>query len=378
MSKKKDYYEILGVNRSASPEEIKKAYRKVALKYHPDKNPNNSAAEEKFKEAAEAYEVLSNAEKRQRYDRFGPEGIPGGTGTGTKMTMEDIFSQFSDIFGGTPFGSFFGRGSQTTQRGTNLRIKLKLTLQEIAQGAEKKIKVKRYVTCNACRGNGAQNGTALSTCSTCQGTGEIRKVVNTMLGQMITATTCQTCQGSGQNILTRCNNCRGEGRLYKEKVLRIQVPAGVSQGMQLSMAGKGNMPPHGGIPGDLIIVVEEKEDDLLQREGKNLHYQLHISFVDAALGSDQEVPTLSGKAKIKLPPGTQSGKVFRLRNKGVQDINGSGLGDQLVHIQVWTPQKLTKEERTKLELLKSSPNFTPSPNKEDKSFFDRIKSFFDA
>lgn len=373
---KKDYYEILGVKRSASSEEIKKAYRKVALKYHPDKNPGNLAAEEKFKEAAEAYEVLNNAKKRQQYDRFGHEGVYGKTGRGPQMNTEDIFSHFSDIFGANPFESFFRGRSQTTQRGGDLRIKLKLTLQEIAQSVEKKIKVKRYTACNACGGNGAQNGTALSTCSTCKGTGQARRVASTMLGQVITATTCPTCQGVGQTILTPCSACRGEGRLYKEEVLNLKIPAGVRQGMQLSMTGKGNVPAQGGIPGDLIILIEEKEDDLLKREGTNIHYQLHISFIDAALGSDTEVPTLSGKVKIKLPPGTQSGKILRLRGKGIKDINGYGIGDQLIHVQVWTPPKLTKEEKETIESLRSSPNFVPNPSKQEKGFFEKFRSFF--
>lgn len=378
MAKKKDYYEILGVKRNASLEEIKKAYRKIALKYHPDKNPHNPTVEEKFKEAAAAYEVLGNSEKRQQYDQFGHEGVYSKAGRGPSMTMEDIFAQFGDIFGGTPFEGFFRGGGQTaTQRGTNLRIKLKLTLREIAQGVEKKIKVKRYAPCKACGGNGAHHGTALATCSNCSGTGQAHRVVaHTMLGKVMTTIACPTCQGTGQAIQTPCSTCSAEGRIYQEEVLNLKIPAGVSQGMQLSMAGKGNVPPHGGIPGDLIISIEEKEDDLLTREGNNLHYQLHISFIEAALGSDQEVPTLSNKAKIKLPPGTQSGKVLRLRGKGIKDIDGYSIGDQLIHVQVWTPQKLTNEEKAKLESLKSSPNFVPSPNKQAKSFFEKVKSFF--
>lgn len=374
MTEKKDYYEILDVERDASPEEIKKAYRKVALKYHPDKNPNNPAAEEKFKEAAEAYEVLSNAKKRQQYDRFGHEGVRDQAGRGPSMTMEDIFEQFSDILGGTPFGSFF-RGGQT-RKGANLRIKLKLTLQEVAQGTEKKIKVKRHVSCQACGGNGALHGTALAKCSNCQGAGQTHRVTSTILGQVMTTAICPICQGTGKTIQTPCGTCKGEGRLYHEEVLSLKIPAGVSQGMQLSMAGKGNAPAQGGMPGDLIISIEEKEDDLFAREGNNLHYQLYISFIDAALGSDQEVPTLSGKAKIKLTPGTQSGKVLRLRGQGIKDINGYSIGDQLIHVQVWIPQKLTKEERTKLESLKNAPNLAPSPKRQKKSFFEKVRGFF--
>ena len=374
MTKKRDYYEILDVKRTASPEEIKKAYRKVALKYHPDKNPNDPAAEEKFKEAAEAYEVLSKAEKRQQYDRFGHEGVRDQAGRGPSVNMDEIFEQFSDIFGGSPFGSFF-RGDQT-RKGTNLRIKLKLTLAEIAQGTEKKIKVKRHVPCKACGGNGALNGTALTQCSNCQGTGKAYRVAHNLFGQVMAVVPCSKCQGSGKIIQTPCSTCNGEGRVLHEEVLSLKIPAGVSQGMQLAMTGKGNAPPHGGIPGDLIILIEEKEDDLFTREGNNLHYHLYISFIDAALGNDQEVPTLSGKAKIKLPPGTQNGKVLRLRGKGIKDINDYTIGDQLVHIQVWVPQKLTKEEQTTLESLKDAPNFTPNAKKQKKSFFEKVRTFF--
>lgn len=374
MTKKRDYYEILDLERTASPEEIKKAYRKVAIKYHPDKNPDNPEAEEKFKEAAEAYEVLGNAEKRQQYDRFGHEGVRDQAGRGPSMNMEDIFEQFSDIFGGTPFGSFF-RGAQAS-KGTNLRIKLKLTLLEVAQGTEKKIKVNRHLLCKACGGNGSLHGTSLAQCSNCQGTGKTYRVAHSLLGQVMTVVPCSTCQGAGNIIQTPCSTCNGEGRVYQEEVLSLKIPAGVSQGMQLSMAGKGNAPPHGGTPGDLIILIEEKEDDLFTREGNNLHYHLYISFIDAALGNDQEVPTLSGKAKIKLPPGTQNGKVLRLRGKGIKDINDSTIGDQLVHIQIWVPQKLTKEEKTKLEALKNAPNFIPNPKKQKKSFFEKVKAFF--
>lgn len=374
MTKKRDYYEILDLERTASPEEIKKAYRKVAIKYHPDKNPDNPEAEEKFKEAAEAYEVLGNAEKRQQYDRFGHEGVRDQAGRGPSMNMEDIFEQFSDIFGGTPFGSFF-RGAQAS-KGTNLRIKLKLTLLEVAQGTEKKIKVNRHLLCKACGGNGSLHGTSLAQCSNCQGTGKTYRVAHSLLGQVMTVVPCSTCQGAGNIIQTPCSTCNGEGRVYQEEVLSLKIPAGVSQGMQLSMAGKGNAPPHGGTPGDLIILIEEKEDDLFTREGNNLHYHLYISFIDAALGNDQEVPTLSGKAKIKLPPGTQNGKVLRLRGKGIKDIKDYTIGDQLVHIQIWVPQKLTKEEKTKLEALKNAPNFIPNPKKQKKSFFEKVKAFF--
>ncbi len=378
---KRDYYEILGVSRNASPEEIKKAYRKTAIKFHPDKNPDNPEAEDQFKEAAEAYEVLGDAEKRQRYDQFGHDGVRGGAGGfgGGGISIDDFFSQFGDIFGGSgsPFESFFGGGRSSRQRrGSNLRIKLKLSLDEIAHGVEKKIKVKRYSTCDACGGNGAKNGTALRTCPTCNGTGQIRKVVNTMLGQMVSTNTCPNCNGEGKLVDQRCENCNGEGRILNEEVITVKIPEGVGEGMQLSMSGKGNVPKRGGVPGDLLIVIEEKEDEELKRDGTNIVYDLHISFMDAALGTSVEVPTIDGKVKIKIDSGTQSGKILRLRGKGIQDINGYGKGDQLIHVNIWTPKNLTSEEKRTLESLRESPNFQPQPGKGDKSFFERMKEFF--
>ncbi|MHA7877458.1 MAG: molecular chaperone DnaJ [Bacteroidota bacterium] len=373
---KRDYYEILGVARSASPEEIKKAYRKVALKYHPDKNPDNKAAEEKFKEAAEAYEVLSHAEMRQKYDRFGHDGVRGPEGRGPEVHMEDIFAQFSDIFGGGSFEGFFRQGQPRARKGTDLRIKLKLSLKEIANGIDKKIKIKRYVACDTCGGNGARDGTAITTCSVCQGTGQTRRVANTMLGQVMTTVPCSTCYGEGKTISAPCVICHGEGRLLTEEVIKLQIPAGVSSGMQLSMAGKGNVPTRGGIPGNLLILIEEMPDELLKREKNHVHYNLYISFIDAVLGSEAEVPTLTGKAKVKIPAGTQSGKVLRLRGKGIRDINSYSKGDQLVHVHVWTPQQLTKEEQETLTALQGAPNFAPKPSKKERSFFDRVRSFF--
>jgi molecular chaperone DnaJ len=300
---KRDYYEVLGVSKTASPDDIKKAYRKIAIKFHPDKNPDDPSAEDKFKEAAEAYEVLSNPDKKQRYDQFGHQGVNGG-GYGGGMNMEDIFSQFGDIFGGSgsPFESFFGGGAgggRRVRKGSNLRIKLKLDLQEIANGAEKKIKVKRHVTCDTCGGNGAKNGASLKTCTTCSGTGQQRKVVNTMLGQMVSTTTCGTCNGEGKIVTDRCDVCFGEGRVLQEEVIPIKIPAGVSEGMQLSMSGKGNVPPRGGVPGDLLIVVEEEEDPILKRDGQNIIYDLYVNFADAALGTTVEVPTIEGKVKSR-------------------------------------------------------------------------------
>jgi molecular chaperone DnaJ len=379
---KRDYYEILGVNKSASPEEIKKAYRKVAIKYHPDKNPGDKEAEDRFKEAAEAYEVLRDPQKRQRYDRFGHQGVEGGGfGAGGGMNMEDIFSRFEDIFGGGGgFGDFFGRGGSgggRVRKGSNLRIKLKLTLDEVANGTEKKIKVKRYVSCDECGGNGSKNGNSLKTCHTCSGTGQVRKVVNTMLGQMVSSSTCPTCDGEGQIVSSACGNCQGEGRIYKEEVIPIKIPAGVAEGVSLFMNGKGNFPKRGGVAGDLLIVIEEEAHEELKREGNNIHYDLYISFIDAALGTTVEVPTINGKVKIPIDAGTQSGKILRLRSKGIRDLNGYSTGDQLIHVNVWTPQKLSSEEKATLEKLRDANNFKPNPGKEDKNFFDRMREFFD-
>lgn len=379
---KRDYYEILGVSQNATPEEIKKAYRKTAIKYHPDKNPDNPEAEDKFKEAAEAYEVLSDGQKRERYDRLGHQGVGGSGGFGGgSMNMDDIFSQFGDIFGsGSPFESFFGGGGSARggrqRRGSNLRIKLKLTLDEVSHGVEKKIKVKRYISCDLCGGNGAKNGTALQACSTCNGSGQVRKVVNTMLGQMVSTNTCPTCNGEGKIVSQRCEKCQGEGRLMEEEVIPVQIPEGVGEGMQLSMSGKGNVPKRGGVPGDLLIVIEEVEDEDLKRDGSNIIYDLHLSFTDAVLGTSIEVPTVDGKVKIKIEPGTQSGKILRLRGKGIKDINGYGKGDQLIHINVWTPQNVSDEEKQILENWRDSANFQPQPGKSEKSFFERMKEFF--
>ncbi len=379
---KRDYYDILGVARNASADEIKKAYRKLAIKFHPDKNPGDKEAEEKFKEAAEAYEVLSNQEKRQRYDQFGHAGPAGGFGGGS-MNMEDIFSQFGDIFGGgSPFESFFGGGGQTrggrrVQRGSNLRIKVKLTLSEIANGVEKKIKVSKSVHCQTCDGTGARDKSSFHTCSTCGGSGAVRRVTNTILGQMQTTSTCPTCNGEGTQITSKCNVCHGDGVVRGEETISINIPAGVSEGMQLSMSGKGNAAPRGGIPGDLIILVEEVPHETLKREGNNIIFDLHISFVDAALGSSVEVPTIDGKAKIRIEPGTQGGKILRLKGKGVPEVNSYHRGDQLIYVNIWTPKALSREERDLLEKLAESPNFKPQPGKHEKSFFDRMKEYFE-
>ncbi len=384
---KRDYYEILEVSKSASADEIKKAYRKMAIKYHPDKNPGDKAAEEKFKEAAEAYEILSNPEKKQRYDQFGHAGVNGNGGFGGGghggfggMNMDDIFSQFGDIFGGHFGGGGFGgggRGGRRVNRGSNLRVKVKMTLEEIANGVEKKIKVNKYVACKPCSGSGAKNGSAHSTCSTCKGTGQVTRVTNTILGAMQTTSTCPACGGDGKTITDKCTSCHGDGIVREEEVININIPAGVAEGMQLSVAGKGNMGARGGVPGDMIVVIEEVEHEFLKRDGMHLFYDHYISFSDAALGTQIEVPTIDGKAKVKIDPGTQSGKVLRLKAKGLPDINSYSRGDILVNINVWTPTNLSKEEKKILEGLKDSENFKPNPGKNQKSFFERMKQYFE-
>ncbi|HEY1010595.1 MAG: molecular chaperone DnaJ [Daejeonella sp.] len=386
---KRDYYDVLGVTRSSSADDIKKAYRKMAIKYHPDKNPGDKKSEDNFKEAAEAYEVLSNAEKKKRYDQFGHAGgaasANGGGYGGGNMNMEDIFSQFGDIFGGgggSPFDSFFGgqqqsRGGRRVSRGSNLRIKVKLNLEEIAKGVEKKVKVNKQVVCDTCDGSGAKDKSSFHTCHTCNGSGSVRRVTNTILGQMQTTSTCPTCNGEGSEITAKCTVCHGEGLTRGEETITINIPAGVSEGMQLSMSGKGNAAPRGGVPGDLIILIEELPHEFLKREGNNIIYDLHISFIDAAIGSSVEIPTIDGKAKIKIEPGTQGGKILRLKSKGIPEVNSYHRGDQLIYVNIWTPKALSKDEREMLDRLKDSPNFKPQPGKNEKSFFDKMKEYFE-
>lgn len=385
---KRDYYEILGVSKSASSDEIKKAYRKVAMQYHPDRNPGDKAAEEKFKEAAEAYEVLSDPDKKTQYDRYGHAGVSGngrGGYGGGNMNMDDIFSQFGDIFGDDIFGSFFGGGGGGGRarsgrsrgvRGSNLRVKIKLTYEEIAKGVTKNIKVKKYVPCATCSGSGAKDKSSIQTCNTCGGSGQVRRVSNTFLGQMQTVTTCPTCNGEGTTVTAKCGNCRGEGRVFGEETVSIDIPAGVQEGMQLNLSGRGNAGERGGMPGDLIVLVEEEAHEELQRDGMNVAYDLHISFTDAVFGTQVEVPTIDGRAKIKIPPGTQSGKIFRLKGKGFPAVNAYQKGDQLIHVNVWTPQHLNADEKAMLEKLKNSPNLKPAPEKGDKSFFDKMREMF--
>ena len=391
MSTKRDFYEILGVSKTASADEIKKAYRKVAMQFHPDRNPGNKEAEEKFKEAAEAYEILSDADKKSQYDRYGHAGVSGNGrggfgGGGHNMNMDDIFSQFGDIFGDdSPFGSFFGGGGGQRRggggrsrgvRGSNLRVRIKMNYEEIAKGASKTIKVKKYVSCTTCSGSGAKDKSSMQTCGTCGGSGQVRRVQNTFLGQMQTVTTCPTCNGEGSTIANKCTACKGEGRVYGEENISIDIPAGVQEGMQLSVSGKGNMGERGGSPGDLIVLIEEEAHPHLHRDGLNVAYDLHISFPDAAFGIQAEVPTIDGRAKIKIPPGTQSGKVFRLKGKGFPALQSYEKGDQLIYVNIWTPQHLTSEEKAMLEKMQQSQNFHPKPEKGDKGFFERVKEMF--
>jgi molecular chaperone DnaJ len=386
---KRDYYEILGATKSSSADEIKKSYRKIALQFHPDRNPGNKEAEDKFKEAAEAYEILSNVDKRAQYDRFGHAGMgnQGGFGGGGQggMRMEDIFQNFGDIFGNDMFGNMFGGqqggGRRQGTRGANLRIKLKMDFTEVANGATKKIKVKKHIVCQPCSGSGAKDKGAIQNCSTCGGSGQVRRVTSTFLGQMQTVTTCPTCNGEGSMITQKCASCKGEGRVYGEETLSLEIPAGVQDGMQLSMSGKGNAGERGGPPGDLLLLVEEEKHEFLIRHELDVVYQLHISFPEAVLGLQAEVPTIDGKAKIKIPAGTQSGKIFRLKGKGFPAFQSSyEKGDELVEVNVWSPQHLTHEEKEMMEKLKNSSNFKPGPEakleREERGFFEKIKDVF--
>ena len=365
---KRDYYDVLGVSKSADNKEIKKAYRKIAIKFHPDKNPGDKQAEEKFKEAAEAYEVLSNNEKRQRYDQFGHAGMKGGPGGfGGGMNMEDIFSQFGDIFGGG-FGGFGGsRGGRRVMKGTNLRIRLSLNLKEILEGVDKKIKVTRLVQAK---------GLKFETCGSCNGSGQVLRVTNTILGQMQTSTTCQVCNGSGKVIKERPSGSDANGMVKEQETVKITIPPGVEDDMQLKVSGKGNAAPFDGINGDLLVLISVKEHESLIRDGQNLHFDHYISFADAALGTTSQIPTINGKVKIKIEKGIQSGKILRLKSQGLPSVNSYGKGDLLVHINLWTPQNISSEEKKFFEKAQNSKNFQPQPSKSDKSFFDRVKEMF--
>ena len=385
---KRDFYEILGVSKTASQEEIKKAYRKVAMQYHPDRNPGDKVSEEKFKEAAEAYEILNDADKKAQYDRFGHNAFNGRGGSGGYsgggMNMDDIFSQFGDIFGDEGFGSFFGGGGRRSSggsrgrgsRGSNLRVKLKMNFEEIAKGATKTIKVKKHVKCTTCQGSGAKDKNSVQTCNGCGGSGQVRKVQNTFLGQMQTVTTCPTCNGEGSTITNKCTSCKGEGRVYGEETVTIDIPAGVAEGMQLSISGKGNAGERGGSAGDLIVLIEEEAHPQLHRDGLNVAFDLHISFPDAVFGTQVEVPTIDGRAKIKIPAGTQSGKIFRLKGKGFPQVNSYEKGDQLIQVNIWTPQNVSSEEKNMLEKMQQSEHFEPKPDKNEKSFFDKVRDMF--
>lgn len=390
MAEKRDYYEVLGVDKNSTAEDIKKAYRKMAIKYHPDKNPGDASAEEKFKEAAEAYDVLSNPDKKARYDQFGHAGMGGATSGGYGggfggFSMEDIFSRFGDIFGGAfgggGFGGFSGgfsssRGGKRVQKGANIRGKVKMNLEEIVHGAEKRIKVAKLVKCSTCGGLGAASSADIKTCEHCHGTGMVTKVVQSFLGAMQTSSPCPVCGGEGRVISKPCSSCHGSGLTKSTEEISFKIPAGVAEGMQLTVSGKGNAAKGDGINGDLLVLIEEEPHSELQRDGNDLIYTLFISISDAVLGVSAEVPYIDGKLRIKIEPGTQSGKILRLRGKGIPDVNGYGVGDLLVYIQVWIPKKLDKVEKELLEKLRNSPNFTPSPTKEDKNFFQRIKKMF--
>ena len=385
---KRDYYEVLGVEKNATADQIKKAYRRKAIEYHPDKNPGNKEAEDKFKEAAEAYEVLSNPDKRARYDQFGHAGMSGAAGNGGPfggfsggMSMDDIFSMFGDIFGGhSGFGGGFGGGYSSNQqrrfRGADLRVKVKLNLKEISTGVEKKFKLKKYVQCSHCHGTGAEGNSGTETCPTCNGTGSVIRNQQTILGTMQTRVTCSTCGGEGKIIKEKCKECSGEGIVYGEEVVTVKIPAGVAEGMQLTMNGKGNAGKHNGIPGDLLILIEEETDKELIRDEDDLIYNLLLSFPTAALGGAVEIPTVDGKVKVKIEPGTQPGKVLRIRGKGLPSVNGYGTGDLLVNISIYVPETLSKEEKKALEKMEDSDNFKPNTSIKEK-IFRKFKSLFD-
>jgi molecular chaperone DnaJ len=389
MAEKRDYYEVLGVSRDASADEIKKAYRQAAIKYHPDKNPGNKEAEEKFKEAAEAYDVLSNADKKARYDRFGHAGMSGAAGGGAGggfsggFTMEDIFSQFGDIFGGHFGGGFSGfgggasggRGGVRVNRGSDLRVKVKLTLKEIADSVVKKLKINKQITCDKCGGTGAKDSNSYSTCTRCNGTGYVTQVVNTIFGRTQSTTQCPTCHGEGKIITNPCDKCHGEGTVRGEEVVEIKIPAGVGEGMQLSVSGKGNAARHGGVNGDLLVVIEEERHPELERDGNDLLYNLNITIPTAVLGGSVEVPTIDGKAAVKVAAGTHAGQVLRLKGKGIPDLNGYGRGDILAVVDISVPSKLSADEKKLMEQLGKSNSFT-KPERTKQNIFDRMRSFF--
>lgn len=378
---KRDYYEILGVGRTATKEELKKAYRKLAMQYHPDRNPDNKEAEEKFKEAAEAYEILSNDEKRSNYDRFGHNGVKGGFGSSGFTDINDIFSHFSDIFGGSSiFDDFFGGGSQRTHRrrtkgtpGSDLRVNLKLTLEEIATGTTKKIKIKKYVMCDVCNGSGAEGGTSLKTCPSCNGTGEIKQVSRSIFGQFVNITTCHNCHGEGTVIDSPCRKCHGDGRVMEEALITIDVPAGVHEGSYMTLRGQGNAGKRGGEPGSIIVVFEELQHEYFTREEDDIIYNLFITYPQAVLGSEVEVPTLTGKAILKIDAGTQPGKFLKMKGKGIKHLNAHGTGDEIVKINVAVPRKVNSKEKELLKQLSELHNIKESAKEQEKSFFKKFR-----
>ena len=380
MAAKRDYYEILGVNRNASKEELRKAYRKLAMQYHPDRNPNNKEAEEKFKEAAEAYEVLNDDEKKSRYDRFGHDGVRGGGYSPGFNDVNDIFSHFSDIFGGSSiFDDFFGGAQRTRSRrrtsgtpGSDLRITLKLTLEEIAAGVAKKVKVKKQIKCDQCGGSGAEPGSSTKTCPVCQGTGEVKSVSRSVFGQFVNITQCNNCNGEGVVVDVPCKKCLGEGRITDESNIKINVPPGVHEGSYMTLRGEGNAGKRNGPAGDIIVVFQELPHEYFVRDGDDIVYDLYISFPDAALGVEVEVPTLTGKALLKIDPGTASGKLLKMRDKGIRHLNQGGSGDQIVKVNVEIPKKLSSKEKELLKELAQSPNFKMSSKSDEKSFFKRF------
>lgn len=399
MDNKRDYYEVLGVNKTATPDEIKKAYRKLAIKYHPDKNPGDKVAEEKFKEAAEAYGVLSDADKRSKYDQFGhsmgPQGFPGGGGgqggfySSGGMSMEDIFAQFGDIFGGGSFSGGFGGGGfggfgratggrtrRRTRRGTDLRVTVKMTLQDVAKGVSKTLKYPAFEECEHCHGTGARDGVAFATCQQCHGTGTITEIQQTIMGAMQSQAECPTCNGTGKVITEKCQYCRGEGVEKRDQTISFEIPAGVTDGMNLTVKGKGNYPRGGGVKGDLIVRIEEIKDPELIRDGNDVIYNLMLDLPTACLGGPVEVPTVNGRARLTIPAGTQPGKVLRLRGKGLPIYGESGTGDELINVMVYIPENLSPAEKSAIESLKNSPNITPSLERK-KQIFSKLRHIFE-
>lgn len=386
---KRDYYEVLSVDKSAGEAELKKAYRKLALKYHPDRNKGDAEAEKKFKEASEAYDVLRDPQKRQRYDQFGHAGMNGGGFGGASdfgnADFEDIFSRFSDIFGSDIFGGdpFGGGRAQSRRRrgsgrpGSDMKLRVELTLEEIAEGAEKTLKVKKQIKCESCSGTGAETDADFETCGTCNGVGEVRQVSRTMFGQFVNVQPCPTCSGEGKIIKNRCSVCGGEGRIKNEDKIKVNIPSGVANGNYITLRRQGNAGIRGGEPGDLIVLIEEKEHEYFEREGNNIFYDLNLSIPDAILGTDVQVPTLKGKAKVKIEPGTQPGKLLRMKERGINGLNNTGTGDQYIRVNIYVPKDLTPEEKAHVEALKGEAHFDPSNAKErDKSFFSKIKDVF--